>query len=73
MKTFGYVGTFVELLTRITQVWFPTVELKRSRMDVEDELTELEEALATLYFLKGASRSHDQKALQKAWGMTKYR
>ena len=72
-KTFGYPGTFVQLLIRITNVWFPGVELTRSRMDVQHTLTELEESLATLYFLKNASRSHDQLPLQRNWGLTKYR
>ena len=40
-------------------------------MRVGAKLTELEECLATLYFLKHASPSCDQTHLQRVWGITK--
>ena len=73
MKTFGYPGTFMHLVLRICLEWFPWVKPARSRMETTAPLTELEEALATLYFLKSASKTHDQKALKKSWGLTKFK
>ena len=70
-RNFGYPGTFVQLIIRITCVWFPFVEKKRSSMKLSAKLTPLEESLATLYFLKHASPSCDQVNLQKTWGLTK--
>ena len=72
-KNFGYPGTFMDLILRITLVWFPFVEPKRSGMSTSAPLTDLEESLATLYFLKHASSSCDQKHLQAAWGLTKFK
>lgn len=72
-RNFGYPGTWNQLILRITTVWFPDVESKRSGMCTTDRLTDLEECLATLYFLKHASRSCDQKHLQKVWGISKKR
>ena len=70
-RNFGYPGTFVELIIRITQVWFPFVEAKRSSMKESAKLTQLEESLATLYYFKHASPSCDQVNLQKTWGLSK--
>ena len=70
-RLFGWPGTFNQLVLRITEVWFPFVEAKRSGMTVGTKLTELEECLATLYFLKHASPSCDQTHLQRVWGITK--
>lgn len=72
-RNFGYPGTFNELILRITTLWFPWVARARSGMDDSAPLTELEEALATLYFLKHASNSCDQKNLCKTWGISKYK
>ena len=70
-RYFGYPGTFEELVWRITESWFPYVEPKRSGMAKTDSLTELEEILATLYFMKNASPSCDQKQLGLTWGISK--
>ena len=70
-RNFGYPGTFIQLVIRITCVWFPFVETKRSSMKLSAKLTPLEECLSTLYFLKHASPSCDQVHLQKTWGLSK--
>lgn len=72
-RNFGYPGTFNELILRITTLWFPWVVRARSSMHDAAALTELEESLATLYFLKHASHSCDQKHLCKTWGISKYK
>ena len=72
-RNFGYPGTFNELILRITTLWFPGVVRARSSMQEAAPLTELEECLATLYFLKHASHSCDQKHLCKTWGISKYK
>ena len=72
-RNFGYPGTFNELILRTTTLWFPWVVRARSSMDDSAALTELEKCLATLYFLKHASHSCDQKFLCKTWGISKYR
>ena len=72
-RNFGYPGTWRQLILRITTVWFRDVESARSGMCATDHLTDLEQCLATLYFLKHASRSCDQLHLQKVWGISKRR
>ena len=72
-RNFGWPATFNELVLRITTIWFPWVKCKRSGQEKTATLTALEECLATLYFLKHASKSNDQKHLRKVWGISKYK